>query len=54
MIFDPFDMAPAQTLHLAAEFEIALDFNIIQYPEAVDCRQGRVGGLLVAFVQVSI
>jgi len=35
-VLDPFDMAPAQALDLAAQLEIAPDLRIIQDAEAVD------------------
>jgi len=34
-VFDPFDVAAAQALHLTAQLEVAADFFVIQNAEAI-------------------
>ena len=38
-------MPPAQSLHLAAQFEVTADSGIIQHAEAVDDGEGAAGPL---------
>lgn len=36
LIFDPFDVAPAQTFYLTPELEIATDASIVEDAKAID------------------
>ena len=45
LIFDPLYMPSPESLHLAAELEVALDLFIVEYPEAIDDSDGAADHL---------